>query len=108
MTQTVHENVFDDEPMPEEPRRSPGRLGRPKREREPSLVSPEMAAALVAKAREEGIEVAGNSGLLSQLMKSVLEAALAEELTDHLGYEPGIRPVAGRGTLATAAPRRRC
>jgi putative transposase len=29
-------------------------------------------------------------------MKSVLEAALAEELTDHLGYEPG--DPAGRGS----------
>src|SRR5512142_138390 len=30
------------------------------------------------------------------MMKSVLEAALAEELTDHLGYEPG--DPAGRGS----------
>jgi putative transposase len=35
-------------------------------------------------------------GLLQQMMKSVLEAALAEELTDHLGYEPG--DPAGRGS----------
>jgi putative transposase len=88
--------VFDDDPVPEESPRSPGRLGRPRRQREPSLIPPDLAARLVAQAREEGIDVAGNSGLLAQMMKSVLEAALAEELTDHLGYEPG--DPAGRGS----------
>ena len=96
MTQTVQESSFDDGPVPEEPPRSPGRLGRPKRPREPGLISPEMAAKLVAEAREAGIDVAGDSGLLAQMMKSVLEAALAEEMTDHLGYEPG--DPAGRGS----------
>ena len=55
-----------------------------------------MARRLVAQAREEGLDIAGDSGLLQQMMKSVLEAALAEELTDHLGYEPG--DPAGRGS----------
>jgi putative transposase len=55
-----------------------------------------MAAKLVAEAREAGIDVAGDSGLIAQMMKAVLEAALAEELTDHLGYEPG--DPAGRGS----------
>ena len=96
MTQTVHEYSFDDDPVPEQPPRPPGRLGRPKRQREPGLISPEMAAKLVAEAREAGIDVAGDSGLLAQMMKSVLQAALAEELTDHLGYEPG--DPAGRGS----------
>ncbi len=96
MTQTVQEFSFDDEHVPEQPPRSPGRVGRPKRAREPGLVSPEMAAKLVAEAREAGIDVAGDSGLIAQMMKAVLEAALAEELTDHLGYEPG--DPAGRGS----------
>ena len=96
MTQTVQEFSFDDDPVLEQPPRSPGRLGRPKRAREPGLVSPEMAAKLVAEAREAGIDVAGDSGLIAQMMKAVLEAALAEELTDHLGYEPG--DPAGRGS----------
>src|SRR3954451_6764499 len=60
------------------------------------LVSEDFARRLVAHAREEGLEVTGDSGLLQQMMKSVLEAALAEELTDHLGYEPG--DPAGRGS----------
>jgi putative transposase len=50
----------------------------------------------VAEAREQGLDIAGDSGLLQQMVKSVLEAALAEELTDHLGYEPG--DPAGRGS----------
>jgi putative transposase len=79
---------------PDKPR---GRIGRPRRDAdEPRLVSQEMARRLVAQAREEGLDIAGDSGLLQQMMKSVLEAALAEELTDHLGYEAG--DPAGRGT----------
>lgn len=88
-------SVTEDGPVPaEEPG---GRLGRPRRdEGGPRLVSPEMARRLVVRAREEGVDIAGDSGLLQQMMKSVLEAALAEELTDHLGYEPG--DPAGRGS----------
>jgi putative transposase len=55
-----------------------------------------MARRLLERARAEGLEVTGESGLLQQMMKSVLEAALEEELTDHLGYESG--DPAGRGS----------
>ena len=48
----------------------------------------EIARGLVARARSEGAELVGPDGLLSGLTKRVLEAALEEELTDHLGYEP--------------------
>lgn len=98
MTHTARENVVDDEQVGEDraPSRA-GRLGRPKKDAgEPRLISQELAARLLAEAREEGLEVTGASGLLGQMMKSVLEAALAEELTDHLGYEPG--DPAGRGS----------
>jgi putative transposase len=85
----------DDGGVPDE--RSGGRIGRPRRDAgEPRLVSEDFARRLVAQAREEGLDVTGDSGLLQQMMKSVLEAALAEELTDHLGYEPG--DPAGRGS----------
>jgi putative transposase len=85
----------DDGGVPDE--RSRGRIGRPRRDAgEPRLVSEDFARRLVAQAREEGLDVTGDSGLLQQMMKSVLEAALAEELTDHLGYEPG--DPAGRGS----------
>jgi putative transposase len=106
VTQTVREHSFDDGSVPEQPPRAPGRLGRPKRQREPGLISPEMAAKLVAEAREAGIDVAGDSGLLAQMMKSVLEAALAEELTDHLGYEPGDPSGRGSGNSRNGATRK--
>ncbi len=63
---------------------------------EPRLISKEQARRLLQQAREEGLEVTGDSGLLQQMMKSVLEAALTEELSDHLGYEYG--DPAGRGS----------
>jgi putative transposase len=95
MTDTDDPVLVDDEEMSAEKPR--GRIGRPRRGvGEPRLVSEEFARRLVAQAREEGLEVTGDSGLLQQMMKSVLEAALAEELTDHLGYEAG--DPAGRGS----------
>jgi putative transposase len=99
VTETVDERVLEDGWMPDEqpPERPKGRLGRPRKDRgEPKLVSDDMARRLVAQAREEGLDIAGSAGLLQQMMKSVLEAALSEELTDHLGYESG--DPAGRGS----------
>lgn len=45
----------------------------------------------MAQAREAGIDLVGPDGLLTGLTKQVLETALEEELTEHLGYEPGYR-----------------
>lgn len=42
---------------------------------------------LMARVDAEGAELLGPDGLLSQVTKAVLERALEEELTDHLGYE---------------------
>ena len=52
------------------------------------LLSPELEAAkqLVRQAREQGLSLTGPDGLLKQLTKTVLETALNEELTEHLGY----------------------
>jgi Transposase, Mutator family len=50
----------------------------------------------VERAREEGSEIAGPQGLLQQMMKSVLEGALHEELARHLGHDHG--DPAGRGS----------
>ncbi|GAA5117239.1 hypothetical protein GCM10025762_32780 [Haloechinothrix salitolerans] len=47
----------------------------------------ELAAELVAKARQEGVELTGPNGLLTGLTKQVLESALEAELADHLGYD---------------------
>src|SRR3954447_18269727 len=45
------------------------------------------AAELVRLAKEQGLSLTGPDGLLKQLTKTVLETALAEEMTEHLGYE---------------------
>jgi putative transposase len=57
--------------------------------RKPVEVSPEQQAAteLVRLAREQGLSLTGPDGLLKQLTKSVIETALGEEMTEHLGYE---------------------
>ncbi len=55
-----------------------------------------LAEQLLARAREEGVDLVGPEGLLTKVTKSVLEAALGAELTEHLGYEP--HEVAGRGS----------
>ena len=60
------------------------------------LVDDELADQLLGKAQEQGVELLGPDGLLSQVTKAVLERALAEELTGHLGYEK--HDPAGRGS----------
>lgn len=42
---------------------------------------------LVGQARERGVRLAGEGGLLQALTKRLLESALEGEITDHLGYE---------------------
>ncbi len=46
-----------------------------------------LAQELVDKARVQGVELVGEGGLLTGLTKSVLETALAVEMTEHLGYD---------------------
>src|SRR6478736_2229191 len=45
------------------------------------------AAELVRLAREQGLSLTGPDGLLKQLTKVVIETALDQELTEHLGHE---------------------
>jgi transposase-like protein len=47
----------------------------------------EAARELVRMAREQGLSLTGPDGLLKMLTKTVIETALDEELTEHLGYE---------------------
>jgi putative transposase len=58
-------------------------------EKQGRLLSAEQAAAaeLVAQARERGLELTGPDGLLKMFTKNVLETALNEEMTEHLGHE---------------------
>ena len=46
-----------------------------------------VAEQLLAQAKEQGVSLAGPGGLLGGLTKTVLETALEQELTEHLGYE---------------------
>ena len=71
----------------------------------PDPTAEEVAAReLVRLAREQGLSLTGPDGLLKQFTKSVLETALNEEMTEHLGHEknraPGERDSAnvGNGT----------
>ena len=41
----------------------------------------------MARARADGVQLIGEGGLLTGLTKSVLECALEEEISDHLGYD---------------------
>src|SRR6201996_5896204 len=47
------------------------------------------AQEMVARAREQGLSLTGPDGLLKQLTKTVLETALDQEMTEHLGHEKG-------------------
>jgi len=55
------------------------------------------ATELVRLAREQGLSLTGPDGLLKQLTKTVLETALNEEMTEHLGYEKHHPAGAGAG-----------
>jgi transposase-like protein len=57
------------------------------------------AVELVRLAQEQGLSLTGPDGLLKQLTKTVLETALNEEMTEHLGYEKHDPPGAGTGNI---------
>jgi transposase-like protein len=57
------------------------------------------AAELVRLAKEQGLSLTGPDGLLKQLTKTVLETALNEEMTEHLGYEKHDPAGAGSGNI---------
>ena len=56
----------------------------------------EWATALVERARHDGVELTGDGGLLTDLVRHVLQTGLELEMTDHLGYER--HASAGRNT----------
>ena len=76
----------------------------------PDPSAEELAAQeLVRLAQKQGLSLTGSDGLLKQLTKSVLETALGEEMTEHLGHERNRAPTNGtRATSATARGPRRC
>jgi transposase-like protein len=50
------------------------------------------AKELVRLAKEQGLSLTGPDGLLKQFTKNVLETALHEEMTEHLGHEKNRAP----------------
>ena len=54
------------------------------------------AELLVARARSEGVELTGDGGLLTGLVRQVLQCGLEVEMAEHLDYER--HAVEGRGT----------
>jgi transposase-like protein len=50
------------------------------------------ARELVRQARERGLSLTGPDGLLKQFTKNVLETALNEEMTEHVGHEKNRAP----------------
>jgi transposase-like protein len=52
----------------------------------PTSVDAELVGRFVEQARAAGLQLTGEGGLLQQLTKRVIEAAMDGEITDHLGY----------------------
>jgi transposase-like protein len=52
----------------------------------------QLAAELIERAKEQGVSLVGQDGLLAGITKTVLQAALDAEMSEHLGYEKGERP----------------
>lgn len=61
-----------------------------------SVVPPALIDELMAKVDAGGLELLGPDGVLADITKAILERALDEERTEHLGYEEG--DPAGRGS----------
>src|SRR5437763_16954330 len=52
-----------------------------------SALDPALVARLAAQARAQGVQLLGPGGVLQQLTKRFLEAALEAEVDEHLGYD---------------------
>jgi len=78
--------------------------------KKPAEQSAELQAAteLVRLAKEQGLSLTGPDGLLKQLTKTVLETALNEELTEHLGYEKHDSTGVGAGPCTPRSMRPVC
>jgi putative transposase len=72
----------------------------PKRKEKPEPTAEQrVAEELVRRAREQGLSLTGPDGLLRQLTKTVLETALNQELTEHLGHEKHAPSEPGSGNV---------
>lgn len=69
----------------------------PLNDRASSMFDDSMLDGLVDQVQAEGVQLLGPEGLLTDLASRILSKAMAAELTDHLGYEPGDRAGWGSG-----------
>lgn len=53
----------------------------------PSAFDPQLIDQLVGQARDQGLPIDGENGLLAELTKRLVGSALDGEITSHLGYE---------------------
>jgi hypothetical protein len=58
----------------------------------------------VRQAREQGLSLTGPDGLLKQLTKTMIETALDQELTEHLGHEKNGQVVNEDGNVRNGTP----
>ena len=56
----------------------------------------EQIARIIEQAQEQGLQLTGEGGLLPDMIKAAVEAALRAEMADHLGYDRHDR--VGRGS----------
>ena len=94
-----------------------GRRGRPGQAHEgaeaPEELQDRLAGLLPPDVLQDALkglepeEITGQGGLLTQLAGRVIDAALAGELSDHLGYPPGQAPPGGAGNMRNGSPERR-
>jgi len=70
------------------------------------VFSPTMIDSLLEEAQLSGTPLDGPDGLLNKMAKAVLERALTEEMTDHLGYESGDPDGAGTGNSRNGTGRK--
>ncbi len=67
-----------------------------------------LAEQLLAQAKTQGVDLVGPGGLLNQITKRVLEAALEAEMSEHLGYDKHEYVGGTAGTPVTGCAPRRC
>jgi putative transposase len=75
----------------------------PRKKKQEPTAAERAAEELVRRAWEQGLSLTGPDGLLKQLTKTVLETALNEELTEHLGHEKHGRPDSQTGNVRNGA-----
>jgi len=66
---------------------SPAAKEPPQPSQQPSAEELEAARELVRQSRDRGVSLTGPDGLLKALTKTVIETALDEEMSEHLGYD---------------------